>query len=70
MAENAAKRLKMSPVIIGTHNGHFHADEALAVHMLRKLPTYHDSQLTPYARLPSPSAPSSSSTGALLASSL
>ncbi|KAK1654460.1 metal-dependent protein hydrolase [Colletotrichum phormii] len=45
MAENAAKRLKMSPVTIGTHNGHFHADEALAVHMLRKLPTYRDSQL-------------------------
>ncbi|KAF4636238.1 hypothetical protein G7Y89_g1836 [Cudoniella acicularis] len=45
MAETAAKRLKTSPVSIGTHNGHFHADEALAVYMLRLLPTYHSSQL-------------------------
>jgi uncharacterized UPF0160 family protein len=45
MAESAAKRLKTGPVKIGTHNGHFHADEALAVHMLRLLPTYQDSQL-------------------------
>jgi uncharacterized UPF0160 family protein len=45
MAENAAKRLKMSPVTIGTHNGHFHADEALAVHMLRQLPEYKDAGL-------------------------
>ncbi|GAP89574.2 putative MYG1 protein [Rosellinia necatrix] len=50
MAENAAKRLKTSPdtttaVTIGTHNGHFHADEALAVHMLRRLPTYASASL-------------------------
>ncbi|CAG8949808.1 hypothetical protein HYFRA_00004133 [Hymenoscyphus fraxineus] len=45
MAETAAKRVKISPVSIGTHNGHFHADEALAVYMLRLLPTYQDSQL-------------------------
>ncbi|KAA8571707.1 hypothetical protein EYC84_001687 [Monilinia fructicola] len=45
MAETAAKRLKTSPVTIGTHNGHFHADEALAVYMLRLLPTYHSSEL-------------------------
>ncbi|KAH8685982.1 putative UPF0160 protein C27H6.8 [Tricladium varicosporioides] len=45
MAETAAKRLKTSPVSIGTHNGHFHADEALAVYMLRLLPTYNSSQL-------------------------
>lgn len=45
MAESTAKRLKTSPVSIGTHNGHFHADEALAVYMLRLLPTYHSSQL-------------------------
>jgi uncharacterized UPF0160 family protein len=45
MAETAAKRLKTSPVSIGTHNGHFHADEALAVYMLRLLPTYQNSQL-------------------------
>lgn len=35
----------MSPLIIGTHSGHFHADEALAVYMLRLLPTYHSSEL-------------------------
>ncbi|KAI1439101.1 putative UPF0160 protein C27H6.8 [Xylaria sp. CBS 124048] len=41
MAENVSKRLKTdSGITIGTHNGHFHADEALAVHMLRQLPTY------------------------------
>jgi len=46
MAETAAKRLKTNnPVTIGTHNGHFHADEALAVYMLRLLPTYHNSNL-------------------------
>ncbi|KAI8963788.1 metal-dependent protein hydrolase [Daldinia sp. FL1419] len=49
MAESAAKRLKTSDggsgVKIGTHNGHFHADEALAVYMLRLLPTYADSSL-------------------------
>ncbi|KAJ9137799.1 Metal-dependent protein hydrolase [Coniochaeta hoffmannii] len=47
---NAAKRLKTevmgSPVTIGTHNGHFHADEALAVHMLRKhIPAYSSAKL-------------------------
>ncbi|KAI0201923.1 putative UPF0160 protein C27H6.8 [Astrocystis sublimbata] len=49
MAENAAKRLKTSAdgggVTIGTHNGHFHADEALAVHMLRQLPAYTSASL-------------------------
>lgn len=47
MAESASKRLKMSSSssLIGTHNGHFHADEALAVHMLRMLPTYRESPL-------------------------
>ncbi len=45
MVDQAAKRLKMdgsSPSItIATHNGHFHADEALAVHMLRRhVPDY------------------------------
>ena len=44
MAESASKRLKTGS-LIGTHNGHFHADEALAVHMLRLLPTYHESPL-------------------------
>jgi uncharacterized UPF0160 family protein len=48
MAENAAKRLKTENgvVAIGTHNGHFHADEALAVYMLRThIPTYSASKL-------------------------
>ncbi|RFU76955.1 hypothetical protein TARUN_5280 [Trichoderma arundinaceum] len=46
MAESAPKRLKTdSGVLVGTHSGHFHADEALAVHMLRMLPAYRDSNL-------------------------
>ncbi|CAO2658517.1 Nn.00g062400.m01.CDS01 [Neocucurbitaria sp. VM-36] len=43
--ENPAKKLKVEAPLIGTHNGHFHADESLAVAMLRLLPTYLDSQL-------------------------
>ncbi|KAJ5151816.1 Metal-dependent protein hydrolase [Penicillium capsulatum] len=45
MAETTAKKLKTSSPLIGTHNGHFHADEALAVYMLRLLPTYASSPL-------------------------
>ena len=48
MTESAPKRLKTdagSGPLIGTHNGHFHADEALAVHMLRLLPAYRDAGL-------------------------
>ena len=48
MTEQApSKRLKMtgSGPLIGTHNGHFHADEALAVYMLKSLPTYNPSSL-------------------------
>src|SRR3569833_649570 len=46
MAESAAKRLKTDGVVIGTHNGHFHADEALAVHMLRQhVPAYAGARL-------------------------
>ncbi|KAH0613087.1 uncharacterized protein H6S33_009467 [Morchella sextelata] len=41
-----AKRMKATPLNIGTHNGHFHADEALAVYMLRLLPEYKDATLT------------------------
>ncbi|GAM89704.1 hypothetical protein ANO11243_077430 [Dothideomycetidae sp. 11243] len=40
-----AKRIKMTGPLIGTHNGHFHADEALAVYLLRLLPDYHGSGL-------------------------
>ncbi|KAK4964225.1 hypothetical protein LTR28_003924 [Elasticomyces elasticus] len=39
------KRVKMAGPLIGTHSGHFHADEALAVYMLRLLPTYTSSPL-------------------------
>lgn len=39
-AEVASKRVKIDGLLIGTHNGHFHADEALAVYMLRMLPDY------------------------------
>ncbi|KAH0290003.1 metal-dependent protein hydrolase, partial [Aureobasidium sp. EXF-3399] len=42
---SAAKRVKMSGPLIGTHSGHFHADEALAVYLLRLLPTYSNSTL-------------------------
>ncbi|KAK5138387.1 hypothetical protein LTR08_003448 [Meristemomyces frigidus] len=35
-----------SPPVIGTHNGHFHADEALAVYLLRLLPEYQHASLT------------------------
>ncbi|KAH8698349.1 putative UPF0160 domain protein MYG1 [Talaromyces proteolyticus] len=44
-AETAAKKLKTSGPLIGTHNGHFHADEALAVYLLRLLPDYNASPL-------------------------
>ncbi|KAL2221402.1 putative UPF0160 domain protein MYG1 [Thermoascus aurantiacus ATCC 26904] len=43
--ESVVKKLKPSPPLIGTHNGHFHADEALAVYLLRLLPTYSSSPL-------------------------
>ena len=48
--EPEAKRIKMSDSaekvpVIGTHNGHFHADEALAVYLLRLLPTYRSAAL-------------------------
>ncbi|KAK2769888.1 hypothetical protein FQN53_005821 [Emmonsiellopsis sp. PD_33] len=43
--ETAAKRPKIESPVIGTHNGHFHADEALAVYLLRLLPAYNPSTL-------------------------
>ncbi|KAF2872676.1 metal-dependent protein hydrolase [Massariosphaeria phaeospora] len=43
--DNPAKKLKLDGPLIGTHSGHFHADEALAVSMLRLLPTYAASPL-------------------------
>ncbi|KAI7514790.1 metal-dependent protein hydrolase [Hortaea werneckii] len=45
MSEPEAKRVKMSNPVIGTHNGHFHADEALAVFLLRLLPQYRNASL-------------------------
>ncbi|KZM19239.1 cytoplasm [Ascochyta rabiei] len=44
-AEHPAKKINMSTIKIGTHNGHFHADESLAVAMLKNLPTYVDAEL-------------------------
>lgn len=44
-SEVTVKRAKMDTVNIGTHNGHFHADEALAVYMLRLLPQYASASL-------------------------
>jgi uncharacterized UPF0160 family protein len=43
--EPLTKRQKLDGPLIGTHNGTFHADEALAVYMLRLLPTYANSPL-------------------------
>ncbi|EPS39375.1 hypothetical protein H072_6837 [Dactylellina haptotyla CBS 200.50] len=43
---NPAKKLKTEPKTIGTHNGAFHADEALAVYLLRLTPAYKDSPVT------------------------
>ena len=31
--------------VIGTHNGRFHCDEALACYMLKKLPEYSDAEI-------------------------
>lgn len=45
MSEPSTKRVKMAAPLIGTHNGHFHADEALAVYLLRLLPTYKHASL-------------------------
>lgn len=49
MSEPSAKRVKMADgtkaPVIGTHNGHFHADEALAVFLLRLLPEYRHATL-------------------------
>ncbi|KAL5115035.1 hypothetical protein ACEQ8H_007076 [Pleosporales sp. CAS-2024a] len=39
------KRPRTDAPVIGTHSGHFHADEALAVAMLRLLPAYRDAPL-------------------------
>ena len=33
---------------IGTHNGHFHCDEVLAVFMLKQLPKYKESPIIRY----------------------
>lgn len=49
--EPAAKRQKAGEniqediITLGTHHGHFHADEALAVYMLRMLPRYKNARL-------------------------
>ncbi|KAL5335878.1 metal-dependent protein hydrolase [Aspergillus crustosus] len=43
--QSAPKKARTGSLLIGTHNGHFHADEALAVYLLRLLPTYSSSPL-------------------------
>lgn len=40
--ERAAKKAKLEPQTIGTHNGTFHCDEALAVFLLRQTNKYKD----------------------------
>lgn len=42
---HATKRPRLTGPLIGTHSGTFHADEALAVYLLRLLPTYASSPL-------------------------
>ncbi|RDW93346.1 MYG1 family protein [Aspergillus mulundensis] len=44
-SESVSKKPRIDSPSIGTHNGHFHADEALAVYLLRLLPTYSQSPL-------------------------
>ncbi|KAJ8596905.1 GAMM1 protein [Rhizopogon salebrosus TDB-379] len=43
--EPAAKKQKMDVKTIGTHNGTFHCDEALAVFLLRRTATYKDANV-------------------------
>ncbi|KAL2866668.1 MYG1 family protein [Aspergillus lucknowensis] len=43
--ESVPKKPRLGSPQIGTHNGHFHADEALAVYLLRLLPAYSHSPL-------------------------
>lgn len=38
----------MSNITIGTHNGRFHCDEALACFMLKQLPAYKDATIVRY----------------------
>lgn len=45
-SESVSKKPRIDSPSIGTHNGHFHADEALAVYLLRLLPAYSQSPLT------------------------
>lgn len=44
-APDATKRAKLTPGLV-THSGTFHADEALAVYLLRKLPDFAQLPLT------------------------
>jgi urease accessory protein len=47
MTSTETKRAKLnSDTTIVTHNGTHHADEALAVHLLRKLPQFSTANLT------------------------
>ncbi|GAA5825457.1 hypothetical protein JCM11251_006993 [Rhodosporidiobolus azoricus] len=44
MAEHADKKARTTPILC-THSGTFHADEALAMHLLRILPDYRDAEV-------------------------
>ena len=41
-SQRATKKAKTESLTIGTHNGTFHCDEALAVFLLRETPKYKD----------------------------
>lgn len=43
--ESITKKMKLNNLKIGTHSGSFHADESLAVYMLRLLPKFKDAQV-------------------------
>lgn len=42
------KKVKGSSKWIGTHNGQFHCDEALACFMLKRLPEYQNAEIIRY----------------------
>lgn len=57
MAEHAAKRQKLARAaepLVGTHNGTFHCDEALAVYLLRKTAPFEHARECPPASAEEP----------------
>lgn len=45
---NIVRKMSTLSTKIGTHNGHFHCDEVLAVYMLKQLPKYKESPIIRY----------------------